>query len=156
MKKDDEFFMNLAILEAKKAKKIDEVPVGCVIVKDGEVISRGHNLQITNNNPTAHAEIIALQKAGEKLQNHRLIETSLYVTLEPCAMCFGAIIHARISKVIFATKDFKTGACGSCLDLANSTCFNHKVTIVSGILKIEAKELLQKFFKQKRLYKRNI
>jgi len=145
--------MELALIQAQNAEKLGEIPVGCVIVKNNKVIASGHNSQITKNNPTAHAEIIALQKAGEVLNNYRLTDTVIYTTLEPCTMCFGAIIHARIPKIVFATQDFKTGVCGSCINLQDFNCFNHKVEIVAGVLKNDAKKILQDFFKNKRIAK---
>ena len=143
-------FMQLAITQAKIAQSLGEVPVGCVIVKDGIVIASGYNRQIIDNDPTAHAEIVALKNAGKVVENHRLIDTTLYVSLEPCVMCFGAIIHARISKVVFATSDAKTGSCGGCADLGASACFNHKPQIIGGVLADECRELLQNFFRAKR------
>jgi tRNA(adenine34) deaminase len=156
----DEYFMELALNQAKLAEEIGEVPVGCVIVKgfnsdkSSEVIATGHNRQIIDNNPTAHAEIVALQSAGKFLENHRLIDTTLYCTLEPCAMCFGAIIHARISRVVFGTSDLKTGVCGGCIDLKEQPCFNHKLEITGGVMEMETKKILQDFFKAKRFNKK--
>ena len=149
--KDDKLYMSLALEQAKIAQNIDEIPVGCIIVKDEKIIASGYNRQIIDNNPTSHAEIIALKNAGKYLKNHRLINTTLYTTLEPCTMCFGAIIHARIKRIVYATTDNKTGACGGCMDLVMSKCFNHKIEITAGILNQECKDLLQNFFKQKRL-----
>lgn len=152
---NDEYFMSLAMKQAQLAGQIDEVPVGCVLVKDNEVIAVGHNRQIIDNNPSAHAEIIALKNAGKILNNHRLIGTTLFVSLEPCAMCFGAIIHARVSKVVFGAYDKKTGVCGSCIDLQQHPCFNHHIEIVGGVLEQESKEMLQTFFKNKRIANTN-
>ncbi len=142
--------MELAIQQARLAEKIDEVPVGAVLVQDDQLITSAHNQPITNNDPTAHAEIQLLRKAGEKLNNYRLPNTTLYVTLEPCTMCLGAMIHARISRVVFGAYDEKTGVCGSCQDLSTSECFNHAIEIQGGVLADECKNLLQNFFKNRR------
>ena len=142
--------MELAIQQARIAEKIDEVPVGAVLVQDDQLITSAHNQPITNNDPTAHAEIQLLRKAGEKLNNYRLPNTTLYVTLEPCTMCLGAMIHARISRVVFGAYDEKTGVCGSCQDLSTSEGFNHAIEIQGGVLADECKNLLQNFFKNRR------
>lgn len=147
---DNEKFMKQAIKEAKKAYEKEEVPVGAVIVKDGKIIARGHNLKETKLNTIKHAEIIAIEKASKKLSGWRLENCDLYVTLEPCAMCAGAIINSRIRKVYIGTDDEKTGACGSVLNLFEYK-FNHKVEVEKGILKQECKEILQRFFKELRL-----
>lgn len=146
----DEQWMGLAIQQALLAEAMDEVPVGAVLVQDNTIIVSAHNQPITNNDPTAHAEIQLLRAAGKKLNNYRLPNTTLYVTLEPCTMCLGAMIHARISRVVFGTYDQKTGVCGSCQDLPNSECFNHSIETEGGILADECKQLLQKFFKKRR------
>ena len=146
----EEKFMKLALKEAKKAYNKLEVPVGAVIVKDGQVIARAHNLKETKLNTIKHAEIIAIEKASKKLSSWRLENCDLYVTLEPCAMCAGAIINSRIRKVYIGTDDEKTGACGSVLNLFEYK-FNHKVEVEKGILKQECKEILQGFFKELRL-----
>jgi tRNA(adenine34) deaminase len=146
----DENWMALAIEQAKLAKKIDEVPVGAVLVQDENLIASAHNQPISTNDPTAHAEIQLLRSAGEKLNNYRLPNTTLYVTLEPCTMCLGAMIHARVSRVVFGAYDNKTGVCGSCQDLSTSECFNHTIEIEGGIFADECKALLQKFFEARR------
>jgi len=146
----DEKWMALAIEQAKLAEAMGEVPVGAVLVQDDQLITSAHNQPITTNDPTAHAEIQLLRKAGEKLNNYRLSNTTLYVTLEPCTMCLGAMIHARISRVVFGAYDEKTGVCGSCQDLSNSECFNHTIEIKKGVFADECKALLQKFFKARR------
>ncbi len=146
----DKHFMKAALKAAKKAWENGEIPVGAVLVKNDEIISTGQNSPITSNDPTAHAEIIALREGGEKLKNYRLIDTTLYVTIEPCTMCMGAIIHARIKKLVFGTFDPRTGAAGSLFDFTIENKFNHKVEVKSGILESECRELLQDFFKQKR------
>ena len=146
----DKHFMKAALKAAKKAWENGEIPVGAVLVKDDEIISTGQNSPITSNDPTAHAEVIALRKGGEKLKNYRLIDTTLYVTMEPCTMCMGAIIHARIKKLVFGTFDPRLGAAGSLFDFTIENKFNHKVEVKSGILESECRELIQAFFKQKR------
>ena len=123
----EEKFMKEALKEAKKAYEKLEVPVGCVIVKEGKIIARAHNLKETKLDTTKHAEILAIQKASKKLESWRLLDCEMYVTLEPCSMCAGAIINSRIKKVYIGTTDEKTGACGSVLNLFNDYTFNHKV-----------------------------
>jgi len=150
MNKIHEKWMELAIQQALLAEKMDEVPVGAVLVQDNQLIASAHNQPISNNDPTAHAEIQLLRKAGEKLNNYRLPNTTLYVTLEPCTMCLGAMIHARISRIVFGAYDEKTGVCGSCQDLTTSNCFNHSIELQGGVLANECKDLLQQFFKKKR------
>jgi len=146
----DKYFMKAALKVAKKAWENGEVPVGAVLVMDDEIISTGQNSPISSNDPTAHAEIIALREGGEKLKNYRLIDTTLYVTIEPCTMCMGAIIHARIRKLVFGTFDPRAGAAGSLFDFTKENKFNHNVEVKSGILESECRELIQDFFKQKR------
>jgi len=146
----DKKWMQIAIHEAKKAEENGEVPVGAVLVKDEQLIAKAHNQPISNKDATAHAEIQLIRAAGKELQNYRLNGSTLYVTLEPCAMCFGAIIHARVSRIVFGAYDPKTGVCGSSVDLTNSNCFKHKVNITKGILERECSTLLQAFFKSRR------
>ena len=150
MDKTDEYYMQFAIEQAKLAEAIDEVPVGAVLVQDNQLIASAHNQPISTNDPTAHAEIQLLRRAGETLNNYRFPGTTLYVTLEPCTMCLGAMIHARISRVVFGAYDEKTGVCGSCQDLSTSECFNHEIELQGGVLANESKDLLQQFFKNKR------
>lgn len=145
-----ELFMKEALKEAKKAYKKEEIPVGAVIVKNGEIIARGHNLKETKVNTIKHAEIIAIEKASKKLDSWRLEGCEMYVTLEPCSMCAGAIINSRIKKVYIGTMDEKTGACGSVLNLFEYN-FNHKVEVEKGILKDECRKIIQVFFKELRL-----
>lgn len=147
---ENEKWMALAIQQALLAEKIGEVPVGAVLVQDQQLIAKAYNQPITNNDPTAHAEIQLLRQAGKKLNNYRLSNTTLYVTLEPCTMCLGAMIHARVSRVVFGAFDEKTGVCGSCQDLATSECFNHTIEVEGGVLDNECKQLLQRFFKHRR------
>ena len=146
-------FMKEALKEAKKSYKKDEIPVGAVIVKDGKIIARGHNIKETTTDPTKHAEIIAIQKASKKLQTWRLSGCTMYVTLEPCSMCAGSLIQARIDKVVIGTMDEKTGACGSVLNLLSDYKFNHTVQIETGIMQEECKTILQQFFKELRARK---
>ena len=130
-----EKYMKEALKEAKKAYDKEEVPVGAIIVKDGKIIARAHNLKETKKDTTYHAEILAIQKASKKLEAWRLEECEMYVTLEPCSMCAGALIQSRIKKVYIGTMDYKTGACGSVFNLFNDYTFNHKVECEIGILK---------------------
>ena len=146
----EEKFMYEALKEAKKAFEKDEVPVGAVIVKDGKVIARAHNLKESKNDTTHHAEILAIQKASKKLGCWRLEGCTMYVTLEPCPMCAGALIQARFDKVVIGTMDYKTGACGSILNLLKDYKFNHNVEVEEGILKNECRSILQDFFKELR------
>ena len=147
---EDEKWMNLAIEQAIKAQDEDEVPVGAVLVKDGLLIAKAHNQPISTNDATAHAEIQLIRAAGKKQENYRLTGTSLYVTLEPCAMCLGAMMHARIERLVYGAHDPKTGACGSSENLIDENCFNHKIDLVSGVLENECKQLLKKFFISRR------
>ncbi len=143
--------MRPALEEAKKAGQKDEVPVGAVVVtKKGKILSSAHNQVIGLYDPTAHAEILAIRKAASKIQNYRLLNTTLYVTVEPCIMCMGAIIHARISTVVFGAFDPKWGAAGSLYNLATDSRFNHLPEIIPGICEDECKALMQDFFRSKR------
>ena len=145
--------MKEALKEAKKAYKKDEIPVGAVIVKNGEIIARGHNLKELKKDTTKHAEMIAIQRASKKLEAWRLEGCKLYVTLEPCTMCAGAIINARIKEVIIGTSDPKTGACGSVLNLFEDYKFNHKVTCKMGVMQKETEKIMKDFFKDLRTTK---
>jgi len=142
--------MRGALKEAEKAYNKEEVPIGAVIVLENKIISRGHNLRESKNNPLYHAEIIAIDKAAKKLKKWRLNDTKLYVTIEPCPMCIGAIINARIDLVAYGAKDEKAGACGSVINIPEIKKLNHKVAIKSGILEKECKKIIQKFFKKLR------
>ena len=146
----DEKWMKIALEQARFAQAKNEVPVGAILVKDDQLIASAHNQPISNNDPTAHAEIQLLRSAGKKLNNYRLPNTTLYVTLEPCMMCLGAMIHARVSRVVFGAYDEKTGVCGSCRDLSISKCFNHQVQVQGGILESECSSLISQFFKNRR------
>jgi tRNA(adenine34) deaminase len=145
--------MRLALDLAREAANNNEVPVGAIVVKDGAVIGRGSNAPIHNNDPTAHAEIIAMREAAASLNNYRLVDCTLYVTLEPCAMCSGAVQHARIAKLVYGTSDPKTGACGSVINLMNEPKLNHHTEVVGGILAEECGAVLSDFFKQRRAQK---
>jgi tRNA(adenine34) deaminase len=147
---EDEKWMQYAIIEANIAKDKGEVPVGSIIVQNNQVIAKAHNSPISKSDPTAHAEIEVLRKAGAKLHNYRLPKTTLYVTLEPCAMCLGAMIHARIEKVVFGASDPKSGVCGSTIDLSSESIFNHQISVSGGVLEHECKNILQSFFKLRR------
>ncbi len=148
---DDLFYMNLALDQAKMAAEKDEVPVGAILVdQDGTVIGQGYNQPISLTDPTAHAEIIALRQGAETMGNYRLTHASLYVTIEPCIMCMGAIIHARIARLIFGAADPKWGAAGSLYDIASDQRLNHQPDVVPGILAETSAELIRSFFKRKR------
>ena len=147
----DKHFMQLALDLASHAASIGEVPVGAIIVKDGEIIGRGSNAPIALHDPTAHAEIQALREAAARLGNYRLVDCTLYVTLEPCAMCSGAMQHARIKKLVFGASDPKTGACGSVINLMNEPKLNHHCEVVGGVLAVECGSVLTDFFKLRRL-----
>ena len=154
MIKDKEKFMKEALKEAKKAYDKLEVPVGAVIVKDGKIIARAHNLKEIKFDTTKHAEILAIQKASKKLNSWRLLDCEMYVTLEPCSMCAGALINCRIKKIYIGANDEKTGAVGSVFNLLEDYTFNHKVESERGILKDECEEILKNFFKDLRSIKR--
>jgi tRNA(adenine34) deaminase len=146
----DDGFMREALLLAQQAAERGEVPVGAVVVKDGAIIGRGYNRPITSSDPTAHAEIVALREAAAALGNYRLAGCELYVTLEPCAMCVGAMIHARIARIVYGAPDPKTGACGSIVDLPRLAAFNHHGTFEGGVLAEECGGVLKRFFAERR------
>ena len=143
-------FMRLALQMAERAESMGEVPVGAVLVQGGEVIGRGWNHNIGLNDPSAHAEIMALREAGLGRSNHRLVDTTLYVTLEPCAMCVGACIHARVGTVVFGAADPKTGALGGQFDLQAVARHNHAFEVIAGVLEDECAGVLKRFFRQRR------
>ena len=147
---EDEKWMKIAISEANLAINQGEIPVGAILIQDGKLIAKAHNKPILNHDPTAHAEVEVLRKAGKKLKNYRLARSTLYVTLEPCIMCLGAIMHARIERIVFGASDPKTGVCGSHTDLTSESFFTHKVKVDGGVLEEENKEILQSFFKSRR------
>ena len=146
-----DYFMELALDEAKKAGQIGEVPVGAILVsEDGEILSAAHNQTIKQNDPTAHAEILALRKAAVEIKNYRLLNTTLYVTVEPCIMCMGAIVHARVSRVVYGAKDPKWGAAGSLYNYAEDNRLNHRVEIITDVEADDCRRLMQDFFRSKR------
>ena len=147
---NDIAYMRHAVRLAHLAESEGEVPVGAVLVKDETVIGEGWNRPIVDNDPTAHAEIMAIRQAGARVSNYRLLDTTLYVTLEPCLMCVGAIVHARIGRVVFGAKDLKRGAIVSALQLSDLRFLNHQVPWVSDVLGDECRQLLVNFFKQRR------
>ena len=142
--------MRAALAEAKLAAESGEVPVGAVVVAGGEVVARGHNRSESDNDPSAHAEIVALREAARKADNYRLTDATLFVTLEPCAMCMGALVQARIERLVFGAYDPKAGAAGSAIDLSDSPSFNHRFEINGGVLAEECGEVLKTFFESKR------
>lgn len=145
-----EDFMREAIKEAEKAAKLDEIPIGAIIEKDGKIIARGHNMTESKKDPTAHAEIIAIRKASKKLGGWRLLGCNMYVTTEPCSMCAGAMVLARIKTVYIGTADPKTGACGSVVDIVRQEKLNHQIEVKTGILQQECEVILKTFFKKLR------
>ncbi len=147
---DDEYWMKQALVEAEKAYNLDETPVGAVIVKDGRIIGRGGNRVETLHDPTAHAEILAIGAACETTGYERLLDTVMYVTLEPCPMCAGAIVLARIPRLVFGAFDQKRGACGSHLDLCKDEMLNHRVSVTANVLEYECAALLNGFFRKLR------
>ena len=149
----DDNYMQIALQLAAEAAMAGEVPVGAIVVKDGVIIGRGANSPISRHDPTAHAEIIAMREAANNIGNYRLVDCTLYVTLEPCAMCSGAIQHARIAKLVYGANDSKTGACGSVINLMDEAQLNHHTTVVKGVMAEQCASILSNFFKQRRLNK---
>jgi tRNA(Arg) A34 adenosine deaminase TadA len=143
-------YMREALREARRASREDEVPVGAVVVRDGQVIARAHNRPLHLNDPTAHGEVLALRRAARKLGNYRLGGCTLYVTIEPCVMCAGAIVHARLRRLVFGAEDPKGGACGSALSVLNDAKLNHQVELQSGVLAEDCAVLLRDFFRRRR------
>lgn len=152
--KQDICFMKEAILEAEKAKSLGEVPIGAVIVKDGEVIARGYNHREKNQSATAHAELLAIEQACSTTESWRLEECTLYVTLEPCPMCAGAIVQSRIERVVYGASDMKAGCCGTLMNLLDEPRFNHQCPVTSGVLAEDTGKLLTDFFRQLRAKKK--
>ena len=146
----DEKFMLEALKEAEKSANLDEVPVGAVIVKDGEIIAKGHNLREKTNDPTAHAEIVAIRKACKKLGSWRLEDCIMYVTIEPCSMCAGTLLWTRIKKIVYGAKDFKGGALGSSYNIFDVKNINHHPEIVGGVLEEKCSRIISDFFRNKR------
>ena len=146
---DDIYFMRLALEEAEQAERLDEVPIGALLVSEGSLVGRGHNSPIAKHDPTAHAEIQALRSAGQWLKNYRFGGTTLYVTLEPCLMCFGALTHARVARVVFGAPDPKVGV-SQLLPALEAARLNHRIEIEGGLLEPECRELVQRFFQRRR------
>lgn len=146
----DEFWMQQALVLARQAEKMGEVPVGAIVVKNQQLIGYGFNQSITLNDPSAHAEVLALRMAGQVLTNYRLPDTTLYVTLEPCAMCATTMVHARVARLVYGAADLKTGAAGSVLNLTDYPVFNHQLSCVQGVLQQDCSSLLSNFFKLRR------
>ena len=148
--RDDTAWMELALEQASLAAQAGEVPVGALVIRDGEIIGRGHNRNLLDNDPTAHAEIVALRQAAARLGNHRLSGCVMFATIEPCSMCAGALIHARIARLVYGAKDIKAGAAGSVLEVLNHPRLNHKMDVTAGVLAERCSEILQDFFRCKR------
>jgi tRNA(adenine34) deaminase len=150
----DQYWMQLALNLADKAEAQGEIPVGAILVREGQVVGQGWNQSITLNDPSAHAEMMAVRAAGTNIQNYRLVNTTLYVTLEPCPMCAGLLVHSRVDRLVFGASDQKTGAAGSVMCLVNDSRLNHQVKVTSGILGEQCSEKLSEFFKQRRAQKK--
>lgn len=150
LSESDNVFMVRAYQLAEQAEKINEIPVGAVVVANGEIIGEGYNQSITLNDPSAHAEMLAIRQAGENVKNYRLIDCTLYVTLEPCPMCAGLLVHSRIKRLVFGAKDAKTGAAGSVMNLIHHKQLNHHIETSQGIMADECSQLLSAFFKRRR------
>jgi len=146
----DAAWMELALEEALRAASVGEVPVGALVIREGEIIGRGHNRTIVDHDPTAHAEIVAMRQAAERLGNHRLVGCLLFATIEPCSMCAGAMIHARLARLIYGAADPKAGAAGSVLDVINHPRLNHRMEVTPGVLQEQCSEILRKFFRKAR------
>jgi len=147
---DDVRFMKAALAEAKVAAAANEVPVGAVIVRNGEIVASGQNRPVQDHDPTAHAEIVAIRAAAEEARNYRLPDTTIYVTLEPCPMCVGAMLHARIFRLVFGAYDPKSGAAGTVIDLCDDRRFNHRIEVNGGLLEEQCGALLKSFFAKRR------
>lgn len=147
---DDAAWMKIALNHARTAAELGEVPVGAVVVKDGQIIGQGHNRNLLDNDPTAHAEMVALREAAARVGNHRLAGAQLFATIEPCAMCAGAMIHARLARLVYGASDPKAGAAGSVLEVINHPRLNHRMEITSGVLADQCSEVLREFFRSKR------
>ena len=146
----DEHYMRLALDEARTALHSGEVPVGAVLVRDGQTLSRGHNGPIAQRDPTAHAEVVVLRAAAREIDNYRLAGTVLYVTIEPCVMCMGALMHARVARLVYGAADPRVGAAGTVFDLASDSRFNHRLEVTGGVLEAECRSIIQEFFQSRR------
>jgi tRNA(adenine34) deaminase len=155
-KTSDELWMEEALRMAQRALEAGEVPIGAIVVHEGGIIGRGWNRNLTDNDPTAHAEIVAMREAGKTLGNHRLIDCDLFVTIEPCAMCAGAMTHARLKRLIYGAEDPKAGAVHSTMQIVNHPSLNHTIEICSGVLAGRSAELLQAFFRSRREAQRTV
>jgi len=151
---NDAFFMQRAFELAKIAEQHDEIPVGAVVVYQGKIIGEGFNQSIMLNDPSAHAEMLAVRQAGKRLDNYRLLDCTLYVTLEPCPMCAGLLVHSRVKRLIYASPDLKTGAAGSAFNLVATSQLNHQLEVEQGLMSVECSELLSGFFKRRRREKK--
>ncbi|EKE70643.1 tRNA adenosine(34) deaminase TadA [Gallaecimonas xiamenensis] len=151
---DDIRWMRHAMTLADKAAAAGEVPVGAVLVRDGQILGEGYNLSISCHDPSAHAEMQAIRQAGPAAQNYRLLDTTLYVTLEPCAMCAGAMVHGRVKRLVFGARDAKTGAAGSVMDICRHPALNHQLEVTSGVLEADCAEQLSGFFRMRRAQKK--
>lgn len=154
-KDKDQHFMQRALELAQQAEKLDEIPVGAVVVYQGKIIGEGYNQSILLNDPSAHAEMMAIRQAGKHLNNYRLLDCTLYVTLEPCPMCAGLLVHSRIKRLVYASPDLKTGAAGSAFNLVDSSLLNHQLKVKNGIMAEQCSELLSGFFKRRRNEKKS-
>jgi len=151
---NDQYFMQRAFELAQQAEQLDEIPVGAVVVYQGKIIGEGFNQSILLNDPSAHAEMIAIRQAGKHVNNYRLLDCTLYVTLEPCPMCAGLLVHSRIKRLVYASPDLKTGAAGSAFNLVGSSQLNHQIVVENGIMTEQCSELLSGFFKRRRSEKK--
>lgn len=152
----DQYFMEQAFKLAQQAEQYNEIPVGAVVVHQGKIIGEGFNQSIMLNDPSAHAEMLAIRQAGEYLNNYRLLDCTLYVTLEPCPMCAGLLVHSRIKKLVYASSDLKTGAAGSAFNLVCNDQLNHQVLVIGGVLQEQCSQLLSSFFKRRRAEKKQL
>jgi len=155
MNERDEYWMRKAMKLARFAQSKGEIPVGAILVQNDKLIASGCNLSITLNDPSAHAEMIAIRRAGQKLNNYRIVNTTLYVTLEPCPMCAGLLVHSRISRLVFGASDLKTGAAGSVMDICNHAVLNHQIDVEPDVLKDDCSQLISMFFRKRREEKKN-
>lgn len=146
----DHFFMGFALEEARRARKVDEVPIGAVLVVDKQIVGSGHNQPIRLNDPTAHAEMLAIRAAAGRIGNYRLTDATLYVTIEPCAMCAGAIVNARVKRLVYGASESRAGAVDSIFQICTNSSLNHRVEVTSGVRAEESRELMQAFFRERR------
>src|SRR5262245_49096106 len=147
---NDEFFMGFALNEARSARDAGEVPIGAVVVIDNQIVGSGHNIPIGSNDPTAHAEIMAMRDAARRVGNYRLTEAILYVTIEPCAMCAGAVVNARVKRLVYGVADLRAGGVNTVFQICTNSSLNHQVEVTSGVRAEEGRQLIQAFFRQRR------